>query len=280
MTTTITYTIPGVPRLNQLSEASNPRMDCVFTSNAALATAYLKKPYTGTQLKAMDTDDYGPHYTGGASEAKLLDTMARLGITVTRVPSATQFGLIHTIHLEVSRGHGVIVTMPSQWNSAVTNAGASWNPRTYTGPSHVGLACGVGGNAGSGMIRVMNPWGGFWQDQSDAWWQQRLLYGEVWVATLTPKPAVVSVPVAKPAPVSAPVATAGPSVASLQAQIATLTAQHTADLARITSLTQQLKDAEATARVPVPSVPAPTPEASHDLLERVEAVLQQLLAKL
>ena len=32
----ITYTIPGVPLLNQLNERENAREDCVFTSNAAV----------------------------------------------------------------------------------------------------------------------------------------------------------------------------------------------------------------------------------------------------
>lgn len=184
---TITYTIPGVPRLNQLLEASNPRMDCVFTSNAALATAYLHKPFTGTQIKALDTDDYGPNYTGGASERLLLDTMARLGITVTRQTSGTQGGLVSLIRQAVIHGRGVFVTMPSQWNSAVSVVG--YDPRTYSGPTHVGLACGLGGNYGgsTGFIRVMNPWGGFWQDQTNSWWGKRLLKGEVWVATLTPQ---------------------------------------------------------------------------------------------
>ena len=179
----ITYTLPGVPLLDQLKEASNPTYDCVFTSNAALATAYLGKPFTGTQIKAMDTDDYGPNYTGGASEAKLVDTMARLGIKVARVAHATQQELVDELHWQISHYHqACIVTMPSQWNSAVTNAGAAWNPRTYRGPSHVGLMCGVG----PGYLRCMNPWRGFWQDQSDAWWSQRLLMGEIWVSTLLP----------------------------------------------------------------------------------------------
>ena len=173
----ITYTIPGVPLLNQLKEESNPTYDCVFESNAAMATAYLHRPYTGTEIKAMDTDDYGPNYTGGASEAKLVDTMARLGIKVARVAHDTQQGLIDELHHHIPQGHGCIITMPSQWNSAVTNAGKNWNPRTYRGPTHVGLACGVG----SGAIRVMNPWGGFWHDGSDSYWAARLLEGEIWV---------------------------------------------------------------------------------------------------
>lgn len=186
---TITYTIPGVPLLNQLKEESNPTYDCVFESNAAMATAYLHKPFTGTQIKAMDSD-YGPNYTGGASEAKLVDTMAKLGIKVARLAHDTQQGLIDELHHHIPQGHGCIITMPSQWNSAITSAGKGWNPRTYRGPTHVGLACGVG----PGYIRVMNPWGGFWHDGSDSYWAARLLEGEIWVGEYVGGATTMSVP--------------------------------------------------------------------------------------
>ena len=85
---TITYTIPGVPLINQLKEPTsdgrpdeNARDNCVFASNAAMATAYLHKPFNGDQLKDMD-NNYGQGYVGFASEANLLDTMARLGIVL------------------------------------------------------------------------------------------------------------------------------------------------------------------------------------------------------
>ena len=73
--------------------------------------------------------------------------------------------------------------MPSQWNSAPLASG--WNPRTYSGYSHVGVMCG----SGPSMLRCMNPWGGFWQDQSNAWWSARLLEGQIWVATRIALPA-------------------------------------------------------------------------------------------
>lgn len=178
--TTITYTIPGVPLLNQLNEATtdgqppeNARYDCVFTSNAALATAYLKRPISGDQLKDSNPH-YGQGYVGFASEVNMVAQMAGLGIQITRAPSATQQGLIDILHTEIAKGHGCIVTMPSQWGTAPAN------PRTYSGYSHVGLACGVG----PGFIQVMNSWSGFWQDESDSWWAARLLAGEVWVATM------------------------------------------------------------------------------------------------
>jgi hypothetical protein len=90
--------------------------------------------------------------------------------------------------------------MPSQWNSATLVKG--YNPRTYSGYMHVGVACGLG----TGMIRVMNPWGGFWQDGTDAYWALRLLTGDIWVAS--PKPVTVApAPKPTPAPSPAPVAT-------------------------------------------------------------------------
>ena len=179
---TITYTIPGVPLIDQRHESTsdgqpdeNARMTCVFASNAALATAYLHRSFNGDQLKDMD-NNYGQGYIGGASEKNLVDTMAKLGIKVARVAHDTQQGLIDEIHHHVPQGHGVIVTMPSQWGTAPAN------PRVYSGPSHVGLACGVG----PGYIRVMNPWGGFWHDGADSYWAARILEGEIWVGTLLP----------------------------------------------------------------------------------------------
>lgn len=205
----ITYTIPRVALMNQLVEASNPRDDCVFTSNAALVNAYTGSHYTGSQIKALDSD-YGAAYVGFASQAKLLDTLARLGVRFARVTHPTQAELTFELHRQIEYYHqAAIITMPSQWNSAPTVKG--WNPRTYSGYSHVGLMCG----SGPGMLRCMNPWGGFWQDQSDAWWQQRLLYGEIWVGVYRP---VVSTVQATPAPSPAPTAassTAAPVSAPL-----------------------------------------------------------------
>lgn len=157
MSVTITYTIPGVPLLSQLNEPTsdggpdeNARYNCVFTCNAALATAYLHRPFNGDQLKDMD-NTYGQGYIGGASELYLVDTMRTLGITVTALKSATQQGLVDILHREIAAGHPCIVTMPSQWGTAPAN------PRTYGGSMHAGLMCGYGPNT----LRCMNPWGGF-----------------------------------------------------------------------------------------------------------------------
>src|SRR5690348_15938343 len=206
----ITYTIPGALRMNQLTEASNAQDDCVFVSCAALANWRSgDHPHlTGSQIKALDSDDYGPTYTGFASAARLVDTLARLGVKLAAVNAATQQRLVDQLHWQIEHYHQpCLITMPSQWNSAPLAAG--WNPRAYRGYSHVGVMCG----SGPGMLRCMNPWGGFWQDQSDAWWAQRLLYGEIWVGVYRP---MVSAPQATPA---VSTVSPAPTVASLQEKI-------------------------------------------------------------
>lgn len=202
MALTFDTVVPGVPLINQLDSDTvdglpdeNARNNCVFACNAAMAQAYLHQPFYPDQIKDMDAT-YGQGYTGGAAEKYLLDTMLKLGITVKSWVSSTQNGLINVIHRAVHDGHAVLVTMPSNWDSAVAAAGAAWNPRAYRGPSHVGLACAVGGSpvAGTGRIRVMNPWGGFWHDGTDAYWAKRLLDGQVWEGILTGVPSMSIIP--------------------------------------------------------------------------------------
>lgn len=221
MTSLITYTIPGFPLLNQRIEVSNANDDCVFTSCAAIVRALTgNKTITGSQIKVMD-NNYGPSYVGFASAANLVDTLDRLGVTLVRKSSGTQAGLVTLLHSELAAGHPALVTMPSQWNSAplIPKTGKlnpAWNPRTYRGYSHVGAACGLGKNSsGQGMIRVMNPWGGFWQDATDGWWRLRLLMGDIWVASKKPVVVVASAPAAAAPASAAATTTAATTTATL-----------------------------------------------------------------
>ena len=209
MASTITYMIPGAHLMNQLAETSNPRDDCVFTSCALLVGMLTGKATTGTAIKAAD-NNYGPKYVGFASAGNLVDTLDKLGVILTRRGSSTQSGLVALLRTFVASGAPCLVTMPSQWNSAVSVRG--YNPRTYTGYMHVGVACGLG----PGMIRVMNPWGGWWQDGSDSYWAQRLLTGDIWVGTRKPTPPVVQ---AAPAPAQGQGAASGaPLLTAVQYQ--------------------------------------------------------------
>jgi len=207
MANSIAFTLPGFPLLNQRVEVSNANDDCVFTSSASIVR-YLtgNKTITGSDLKAMDSD-YGASYTGFASESKIVDTLAKLGVKMVQVQKPAQQGLLDELHWQIEHYHQpCIITMPSQWNSAPLDPAtgklrAGWNPRTYSGYSHVGVMVG----SGTGYLRCMNPWGGFYQDQPDSWWAQRLLTGSIWVASKLP--AVIAV-ATKPVPALAPVAAA------------------------------------------------------------------------
>ena len=169
----IDYVIPGATLLDQLDPTaldglppSNENENCVPTSIAEALHILTGKTYDGDELKDAV---YGAGYVGPQSAAHYVAYCASQGVTLAAHDGA-QSDLIATIHAQVSAGHPVVLTMPSQWGTAPAN------PVSPSGSTHVGVAVGVG----PGEIRVMNPWHAFWQDQSDAWWQARLCYGQVW----------------------------------------------------------------------------------------------------
>lgn len=171
---TIDYVIPGTTLLDQLNPTTldglpniNASDDCVAESIAEGLHILTGQNYDGDEL----TDSvYGANYTGFESASAYVGYCSDHGVALV-AHNDTQAGLIATIHAMVSAGHPVVVTMPSQWGTAPAD------PVHPSGSTHVGIAVGVG----AGMIRVMNPWHGFFQDQADDWWAARLCYGQVWV---------------------------------------------------------------------------------------------------
>lgn len=170
---TITYSLPGFRLISQLSEPTqdtypdeNARNNCVVAS-LSMALDYLTGGnYDGDELKDAV---YGQGYIGPMSAAKYEAYCAARGVTLAP-HDGSQSDLIATIHAQVDAGHPVLVTMPSQWGTPYPD------PVHPSGSTHVGVAYGTG----PGMLRIGNPWGGFAQDESDAWWQARLCYGQVW----------------------------------------------------------------------------------------------------
>ena len=180
-TSSITYTIAGARTLDQLSEPTldgqpdeDARENCVAASIAEglnILTAGGAEKYVGDELH---DSVYGQGYLGPQAAWKYVGYCNARGVWLHAV-GGSQAALIATIHREVSAGHPVVVTMPSQWGTAPAD------PVHPVGSTHVGLAVGIGSDA----IRVMNPWHGFMQDASDGWWQARLCEGEVWVMERT-----------------------------------------------------------------------------------------------
>lgn len=170
---TITYTIPGATLLDQLIEGTmdgqpdeNANDNCVAASLAEALRILTGKTFDGDELKDAV---YGQGWVGFQSAARYVAYCANQGVSLIAY-NASQAGLVAAIHEQVSAGHPVLVTMPSQWGTAPSD------PVHPSGSTHVGVGVGVG----PGMIRVMNPWHGFFQDEADDWWAARLCYGQVW----------------------------------------------------------------------------------------------------
>jgi len=158
----------------------NASDNCVPASLSEGLHILTGRAFNGDELKDAV---YGQGWTGFQSASRYVAYCADDGVSLA-AHNDTQAGLVATIHREVSAGHPVIVTMPSQWGTAPAD------PVHPSGYTHVGIAVGVG----PGMIRVMNPWHGFFQDQADSWWQARLCEGQVWVMQKAGASMTTSVP--------------------------------------------------------------------------------------
>ncbi|HEU5347436.1 MAG TPA: hypothetical protein VFU63_02370 [Ktedonobacterales bacterium] len=180
-TISITTTIPGARTLDQLGEPTldsapdeDARENCVAASIAEglnILIAGGAQKYVGDELH---DSVYGQGYIGPQAAWRYVNYCNDRGVWLHAV-GGSQAALVATIHKQVSAGHPVVVTMPSNWATAPAD------PVHPAGSTHVGLAVGIGSDA----IRVMNPWHGFMQDASDTWWQARLCEGEVWVMERT-----------------------------------------------------------------------------------------------
>lgn len=173
MAANLTLQLTGLPLVNQLQSPTtdgqpdeNARENCVPSSLAAAFSFLLQR-----QIEPDTIHDlvYGQGYVGVQSAATYVAYAAKLGIRLTPVNGAPA-ALLPIIHQQLALRHPVIATIPSQWA----------NPWTGNGYTHV--VCFAG--AGVGVLRAMNPWGGFWQDENDAWWQARLAYNQIWIVSL------------------------------------------------------------------------------------------------
>ena len=166
----------AVPLINQLAEPTadsqpdeNARENCLFACCAADLRYVTGKPYDGDQIKDAVM---GQGYVGfGYFSQALRDYMVTQGVTV-RAVGGIQAALTYVTHSWVDAKTAVLAVIPSAWNGAYTTA-QLLSPNF---PTHVVLFAGEG----AGELRAMNPWGGFWQDNSDQWWQGRICYGAVW----------------------------------------------------------------------------------------------------
>lgn len=174
-------TLANFPMKNQRDEKTldgkppeNGNYDCVPTSLAAAIQYLTGKPCSGDELKDAE---YGDAYKGGTALRNYVDNAtdkarAVYGVNAEAFNSTSTVALIHQARAWLRQGFPVIATIPSQWGNAYNEAQLA-SPNFS---SHVVVFYTEDGT----HMGAMNPWGGFLQAQPDAWWAERLCYGQVW----------------------------------------------------------------------------------------------------
>lgn len=155
--------------------AENMRFDCVDVAFAAAIQYLTGKPCTGDELKDAE---YGESYkNAGTALWRYVDNQsdrarAVYGVSAEAFNSTDTVALIHQARAWLRQGFPVIATIPSAWDTAHTQAQLA-KPGFST---HVVVFYTEDGKA----MGAMNPWGGKLLAEPDAWWKDRLCYGQVW----------------------------------------------------------------------------------------------------
>jgi len=170
---TITYTFPGFPQINQLTDRYggildvNASWDCVPASLSDGLTYLTGNSYHELELKSAV---YGAGYQGGQAAVAYVDYCAKQGVSL--VPfNGDPAALVARAHQELAAGHPVIATIPSLWGIPVSQQSGNWT-------THVVCFAGYG----PGALRADNPWiAPTWQDQPDSYWEAELCDSQIWI---------------------------------------------------------------------------------------------------
>jgi hypothetical protein len=152
------------PMLNQLADVNeaNKLFDCVPTCIAACLEWLLKKPFDGGAIK--DTV-YGASYQGGTSADRYVKYCAWQGVKLSPL-NGTPAQLVADIRFWIGQQMPLIGTEPDPY----VNASLGW--------SHV-IAF-YGADTPPGTLTCLDPYGGHPVTLSDAEWEKRLQFNQVW----------------------------------------------------------------------------------------------------
>lgn len=142
-------------------------MDCVATSLAAMCQAL-----TGRFTSGDDLHDrvYGQGYVGLQDPARFVGLLDSLGVGMARV-GGDPAALVARAAAEIAAGHPALLSIPSDWG----------DEPPHSQYAHMVAGCDLPDQS---SLTAMNPWGGFYQTQSRAWWIERLAhcsYSGIWV---------------------------------------------------------------------------------------------------
>ncbi len=168
----ITYTIPNYPKVCQRNDETvdhlsdeNASLNCVASSVASILIHFTGKEWSSDQIKDVV---YGQGYVGPQDTLRYAPFCKDHGVRLYPLWDTPQ-GLIARLHQLPHQNIPAIITIPGNWLA---------NPPDKSGIWHTVVGIGEG----PGMLRVMNPWTGAYEDYSDAWMQARFCVNELWLA--------------------------------------------------------------------------------------------------
>jgi hypothetical protein len=165
----------NVPAADQRTEVGNDgrapedgNMDCVPESLACMARGL--EPGLKVTGDGLHDTVYGQGYIGMQDPARFVDALRALGFMLAPVGGTAEERLAAAV-AAIQAGHPVLLSIPSDWND---------EPPTSQ-YAHMVAGCDTDG---SSWLTAMNPWGGFYQRQSLAWWRERrdrCSYQDMWI---------------------------------------------------------------------------------------------------
>lgn len=110
---------------------------------------------------------YGQGYVGLTAIPQYAAAVAPFGLRIASFDNLASGDILLGVKNALANNRQpCIVAIPSDWGD---------EPPTSPFCHFVCIVQGTGGN-----LTAMNPWGGFWQTQPEAWWQERFRLGGYW----------------------------------------------------------------------------------------------------
>jgi hypothetical protein len=180
--------LPNYPLVDQLHEPTsdhlldeNARMNCVPASNAGIVKFKCFPNHQDVNGDFLKDHVYGQGHTGGGSqEAYAPFLKSEYGIETTIQRSADRMQLVQWAINNISIGDPSMITMPSAWNSQITQP--NYNPNAPDWPTHAGVVFGF--NPTTHELLIANPWGGFIHRGTYQYWADRFCFEKVYHESL------------------------------------------------------------------------------------------------
>lgn len=155
---------PLAAPVNQLDGSPNQENNC-----AGAALAWGIKQLTGRDVTPTEllTAAYGAGYLGETAIPSYAAAVRPYGIQIISHDGLDASGIYTMVMRGLYGHHPSVVAIPSDWGDEPPHAGTDHfvSVVRQTDP---------------GVLLAANSWGGFWQSQPIAWWEERFRLGSCW----------------------------------------------------------------------------------------------------